>query len=281
MFWIEDADAVDVMPAIKQAATNTTQFFQDGNPQTGKRATIVTADIMNTVMMEILNAVIAAGITPDKQRLDQLALAIEAKAQTIVTESLASSNVGNGTPTGSLQAILGSTLDPGWYACQGTLISNASQTIPALYARLQEGVWANMLTTQANWDNLRNAAPFSGVGGAPYYVLDIAGNSVRLPDLRGMHLEGWGGSLSGLSPGQPVGDMIRNFPGGCNGSNLISTVSGPFYWWEISHGSHAQSGGADIGMAFDPSRVVPTGPVNRPKSVGVVYAIYAGLPAES
>jgi hypothetical protein len=51
----------------------------------------------------------------------------------------------------------------------------------------------------------------------------------------------------------------------------------------IGNGINGQSQNVDFAyMDFAASSAgIPTGPVNRPKSVGVVYAIYAGLPTEA
>lgn len=76
MFWIEDADAVEVCPQPNQSTTITRRYFQDGDPQEKKLATIVTADWLNMVQDEILNVVDAAGIAPNKQKHTQLLEAI-------------------------------------------------------------------------------------------------------------------------------------------------------------------------------------------------------------
>lgn len=77
MFWIEDADAVPVMPVIKQATTTEKQFFQEGNPQMGKNATVLTADCMNMLQCELMNLVEGAGIRLEKTNFTQVLEAVK------------------------------------------------------------------------------------------------------------------------------------------------------------------------------------------------------------
>ena len=76
MYWIEDADAVSVMPTVKQATTTERHFFQDGNPQMGKAATVLTPDFMNMLEEELLNFVEGLGITPEKGNHRQMLAAV-------------------------------------------------------------------------------------------------------------------------------------------------------------------------------------------------------------
>ncbi|NWE37054.1 hypothetical protein HX800_33850, partial [Pseudomonas gingeri] len=66
--------AVSAIPAPTPAGPP--GYFTDGNPATGASATILTAEFMNTLMMETLNVLSSAGITPEKGQYNQLALAI-------------------------------------------------------------------------------------------------------------------------------------------------------------------------------------------------------------
>lgn len=76
MYWPESLRAVKVRPETSPATTTEPQYFQNGNPQTGDKATIVDADFLNMVIDEFINVAEEADITPDKQNNAQLAEAI-------------------------------------------------------------------------------------------------------------------------------------------------------------------------------------------------------------
>ncbi len=52
-------------------------YFTNGNPVTGTPATMVDADWLNMITMELINVAKKAGITPDKANYGQLAQSIE------------------------------------------------------------------------------------------------------------------------------------------------------------------------------------------------------------
>lgn len=88
MFKVDDVTAATTLPT--PAAPGTQGFFTDGSPGTGVPATILRADFMNMVMMELINVVTAAGLTPSKTAYDQLLTAINSLAATpAATETVA------------------------------------------------------------------------------------------------------------------------------------------------------------------------------------------------
>lgn len=90
MYQVDNATAAPTMPAIGPAGPVTGGFFTSGNPSTGTPATVVDEDIANTLMMEIINAVIGSGQLPVKGALTQLMTAI--KPQLTLTGSLTGAN---------------------------------------------------------------------------------------------------------------------------------------------------------------------------------------------
>jgi len=76
MYQIDNSTAVASIPA--STAAGTAGFFTDGNPATGVPATIMPAEYQNMLMMEIINVLTAAGITPSKSNFTQLLAAIKA-----------------------------------------------------------------------------------------------------------------------------------------------------------------------------------------------------------
>src|SRR5258708_12889188 len=80
MFQTDQASAVSSLPT--PAAAGTQGFFTNGNPGSGIAPTILDADFMNMVMMELVNVVVAAGLTPSKTNNSQLLAAIKAVGAT-------------------------------------------------------------------------------------------------------------------------------------------------------------------------------------------------------
>jgi hypothetical protein len=74
MFRIDNSTATAVEPA--PSAAGTPGYFTDGDPVSNTPATIVPADWFNQVTDELLNVLVAAGITADKAARDQVASAI-------------------------------------------------------------------------------------------------------------------------------------------------------------------------------------------------------------
>ena len=69
MFQVDDASAAPSLPAPR--VPGTPGFFSNASPRT-----ILTADIMNMMMLELLNVVTAGGLSPSKTTYDQVLTAI-------------------------------------------------------------------------------------------------------------------------------------------------------------------------------------------------------------
>lgn len=74
MYQIDNATAATSQPASTPAGT--AGFFTDGNPATSVPATIVPAEWLNAVMMELVNVVTAGGLTPSKSSFNQVLTAL-------------------------------------------------------------------------------------------------------------------------------------------------------------------------------------------------------------
>lgn len=79
MYQIDNSTVVADQPA--STAAGTAGFFSDGNPATGAAATIVPAEFLNMVMVEMLGVLSAGGVTPSKNTYNQLATSIKALIQ--------------------------------------------------------------------------------------------------------------------------------------------------------------------------------------------------------
>lgn len=88
MFHIDSADTVQVMPPPSNVLNAQIQFFQEGNPRTGKEATILSADWLNMVQMELLNIIQAVGLSPEKNTYDQVLKAIRLLVVTTFEENV-------------------------------------------------------------------------------------------------------------------------------------------------------------------------------------------------
>lgn len=76
MYQYDDPTAVASLPAPTTAGT--AGYFTDGNPASGQPSTILRAEFMNMLMKELLNIVVAGGVTPSKAANNQVLLALQA-----------------------------------------------------------------------------------------------------------------------------------------------------------------------------------------------------------
>lgn len=82
MFQTDEPTASSTLPA--PAAAGTPGYFTEGNPASGVPATILGADFLNMVMMELINVVQAGGLTPSKTTYNQVLTAIKSIGQSQV-----------------------------------------------------------------------------------------------------------------------------------------------------------------------------------------------------
>lgn len=79
MYQIDNSTAATTQPA--STAAGTAGFFTDGNPATSTPATIVPAEWLNAVMMELVNVITGAGLTLSKSSFNQVITAIKTLMQ--------------------------------------------------------------------------------------------------------------------------------------------------------------------------------------------------------
>ncbi|MEX3635942.1 hypothetical protein [Paraburkholderia sp. BR14320] len=114
MFQTDQPSAVLTLPT--PAAAGTQGYFTNGNPVSGVAPTILDADFMNMIMMELINVVTAAGLTPSKTNNSQLLAAIKAIGST-----------GQLTNPGFLRTPFGFVMQ--W----GTITTSASADLAVIY----------------------------------------------------------------------------------------------------------------------------------------------------
>lgn len=110
---IDGPFAVAARPATTPAATDP-GFFFGGNPAAGQKATIVTADWLNTVQEELCTVIEAAGLALDRGDSGQLLAALAKMIAAATSGQL-------GVPSGVIAMWSGNILAPpsGWAVCDG------------------------------------------------------------------------------------------------------------------------------------------------------------------
>lgn len=184
------------------------------------------------------------------------------------------------------------TLRPGFQPAQGGVISNAATLYPDAWAYLQTAEGQRLCKTESEWQALTTATwatladgskvGWDGIGGAPFYALHLDTGALRLPDLRGMHVESAG--FAGLDVGGSAGDTTREIEGvialGAGTNHIVNCLSGPFF--------AGPNGPSTVGAQYHESayqrptmrisRVVPVGPANAPRRWGALACVYLGTP---
>ncbi|MGO4416780.1 hypothetical protein AB4Z27_27800 [Cupriavidus sp. KB_39] len=99
MYQIDNSTAAAAQPA--STAAGTAGFFTDGNPAGGVPATIVPAEWLNAMMMELVNVVLAGGLTLSKSNFTQVRDAIRAigKVRGTLTDTGAANAYAAANPT--------------------------------------------------------------------------------------------------------------------------------------------------------------------------------------
>ena len=108
MYQIDNSTAATTQPA--STAAGSPGFFTDGNPATSTPATIVPAEWLNAVMMELANTITGAGLTLTKNAFNQLLLAVKRLGQ--ATTILADTGTANAyTATNATPLVAGTWVD--------------------------------------------------------------------------------------------------------------------------------------------------------------------------
>jgi hypothetical protein len=285
---VDRPSAVPVMPTL-QPPTGLPGFFSNGSPRTGRLATEVEQDWLNTIQEEISQVIEGAGLTLDKMRLDQLLLAIQLLIE-------------RGLPPMPFVKLIGDTM-------QGPLYQHIAPTNPAElthknyvdgrdnevigYANaraIQEGdraqtqawAWDQDIWGRVNWiDTTQGSlAVFAGNG---HYSVPAAARYIEVTVTGGggggggcLGQRGAGGGASGgsaiggfaVTPGQGFDVVIGagGAPGQANGSNGSSGGNSEVSGLIGATGGGGGNGGADInpaggepGTGFGPGLLLPGG----------------------
>jgi hypothetical protein len=130
MYQVDDPTAAASFPT--PAAPGTAGYFTDGNPGSGVAATILRADFMNAVMLELMNVVSAAGITLSKTAQNQILLSIKRLVQSQVV--LTDTGAVNAYAAANTPALVGGA-SPTWVnGVVQQLVVGHTNTGPSTYA---------------------------------------------------------------------------------------------------------------------------------------------------
>lgn len=305
------------MHRIDSSTATPDNRFTEGDPTIPVPATTVTDDWLNAVQEELIAILAAANITPDKANNAQVLAAI----QRLIADKTGIAKVGvNGLVNpdgvtikidamGKISVVQSDKYDlgefyyfrhpilkPGFAPLQGGVISGVYQgkniTEWPIWEYLQTADGQLLLKTEAEWQAMTTATwatladgskvGWDGIGGAPYYVQDLGAGTLRMPDVRGMHIEAAG--FDSLGVGDAQGDTGREaagtlgpFVGGQNSATYgygVFTRSG-------QNGSYGIAGGGAVcaNLSFSLARVQPTGPAFAPRRWGALACAYLGQPA--
>ena len=203
-------------------ATDPNAPYHNGQPDAGIEGSAVPAEAIEPPQREIVNVITAAGMTPSGDDTTQLAQAIAKMVRdgavdltpilrALETHEFATLTQGaHGFTPGADGTVLTSragagvwealvvpqpyilcefytlrhpTPPSGFLARNGAVIANADRDYPAAYAYLQTPAGKQLCKTLAAWEALSTTA--GGVGGVPWFVLDTAAKTIKLPDTRG------------------------------------------------------------------------------------------------
>lgn len=168
----------------------------------------------------------------------------------------------------------------GWRVASGSLIANASAAAPKLYAYLQTSEGEKRVVTEEEWQAQSQTAPWNGVGGVTKFVLDTTANTIRLPDIRGMHSSSSG--YSGQVVGDVLDDAIRNVTGyfGLTGDGWLVTATGVFSGRQTTTNANANGTTTTrwqyTGVELNTSNTMPTADENRPRTLVRLGCVFVG-----
>lgn len=178
-------------------------------------------------------------------------------------------------------------LKPGFQPAYGGLLANAATRYPEAWAYLQTTEGQMLCTTEAEWQAMTKATwatladgtkvGWEGIAGAAYYAPNTATGALRMPDLRGVFAEPAG--LNSFRVGESGGDKVRNMASSVSSiCGEAHSTTGAFRLGVLGAGAQLQVANAEFVVTFDPSRIVPTGEVNKPRSWGGLACCYLGVP---
>lgn len=239
MYQYDDPTVTASLPA--STGEGTPGYFTDGNPAGGQAATILRAEFMNMLMMEMVNAITGAGITPSKDTFTQLRSAIEAyitartasttvagivELATSAETQAGSSAVLAVTPSGLASRSATETRTGLAELATAAEVAAGSDTTRIVVPATLNGVFVGavlpfaMSSAPAGWLKCNGAAvsrtTYAALFAAVGTVFGVGDGSTtfNLPDLRGEFFRGWDdgkGTDAGRVFGSGQGHAMQRF----------------------------------------------------------------------
>jgi hypothetical protein len=228
MYQYDDPTCATSLPA--PAAPGTPGWFTDGNPSAGEQATILRSDFTNMLMLELLNVVEAAGITPSKTTYNQVLAAIKALVspgrylgtQVIAASGTVHPGIYNGVTAANwrVRGAGGGGSGSGCASTTSTTVSFGTPGLSSAYAEFWTPAVPTVVTVGA-----------AGVAGAAGAAGSSGGNSL------------WGSvlTLQGGNAGSPQGPVVPPFLAIAAFSALVSGSLTPLVAIPGSPGQPSQS----------------------------------------
>ena len=176
MFQTDQATAATVLPT--PAAAGTQGYFTNGNPGAGVPATILDADFMNMLMLELANVVTGAGLTLSKTTYNQVLSAIKRIGQNTIVLA----------DTGAVNAYTATNATP---LVAGTWVDGVVQAIKIAHTNTGASTYAP--------DGL-TAIPIYGLGLQPLQGGELLLNGTAIL----MHA-----TIAGVNSGNPIAVLME------------------------------------------------------------------------
>ena len=171
----------------------------------------------------------------------------------------------------------------GWKVANGQVIENADEECPKLWDFLLEH--PELCCTLSDWNTEWNDPKWTGptgptlAGACGKYVIDEVAKTIKLIDVRGLHLAGAG--FDGSSVSDVHADGIRNISGAVGYTyGMTLHTSEPFYTIDtITPTTFSGTGSAGFNkVVLDTGRIVPTDTTNHPRELSLNLCVYVGNP---
>lgn len=265
------AGAVQSIPSM--ASLISAGYPTGGDPVRGIAATKPGDAWYYGIGEEIRNVILAAGLTPSNNDLDQLAQAIEILAGK------------HGFATGDLKPLISNTITNGWLLSNGAVVSRSAN--PKLVQYAYDNDFVRSASEQAEYE--ANPATFTG----KIYGPGDGSTTIQIPDMRGRSLMGAtssatvgryqpeqlpnvnGSFLPETRTNADGGTIHTNFTADVPGS-LNGGVHGAIYANRSSWGGDIKNTGSAEGFIFDASEsnsIYTDSGVVRPLGLALNYII--------
>lgn len=176
MYQIDNSTAAVSQPAA--TAAGSAGYFTDGNPATSTPATIVPAEWLNAVMMELVNVVTGAGLTLSKPTYNQVLAAIKRLGQNTIVLA----------DTGAANAYTAANASP---LVAGTWVDGVIQAVKIAHANTGASTYAP--------DGL-TAIPIYGLGLQPLQGGELALNGTAVMMRT---------TIAGVNSGNPIAVLME------------------------------------------------------------------------